>query len=80
MDMERGNPASRKRLETRLLHFQQFPGTSRVGDQYWRGYTYVWNDEQTDAELLEAGGLDKTANDQGRRQDDRAEVPLSESR
>ena len=60
MDMERGNPATRKRLETRLLHFQQFPGTNEVGDQYWRGYTYVWNDEQTDAELLEAGGLDKT--------------------
>lgn len=60
MDMERGNPASRKRLETRLMHFQQFPGTSEVGDQYWRGYTYVWNDDQTDAELLEAGGLDKT--------------------
>lgn len=60
MDMERGNPASRKRLETRLLHFQQFPGTSEVGDQYWRGYTYVWNDEQTDAELLDAAGLDKT--------------------
>ncbi len=60
MEMERGKPASRKRLETRLLHFQQFPGTSEVGDQYWRGYTYVWNDEQTDAELLDAGGLDKT--------------------
>lgn len=59
MDMERGNPATRKRLETRLLHFQQFPGTSEVGDQYWRGYTYVWNDEQTDAELLKADGLDK---------------------
>lgn len=60
MDMERGNPASRKRLETRLMHFQQFPGTSEVGDQYWRGYTYVWNDEQTDAELLDGAGLDKT--------------------
>lgn len=60
MDMERGNPASRKRLETRLLHFQQFPGTSEVGDQYWRGYTYVWNEEQTDAELLDGAGLDKT--------------------
>ncbi|WP_254511757.1 PQQ-dependent sugar dehydrogenase [Anatilimnocola floriformis] len=60
MDMERGNPASRKRLETRLLHFQQFPGSNEVGDQYWRGYTYVWNDEQTDAELLDGAGLDKT--------------------
>lgn len=59
MEMERGNPASKKRLETRLLHFQQFPGTQEYGDQYWRGYTYVWNDEQTDAELLDEKGMDK---------------------
>lgn len=60
MEMERGNPASKKRLETRLLHFQQFPGTQEYGDQYWRGYTYLWNDDQTDAELLDDKGLDKT--------------------
>jgi uncharacterized repeat protein (TIGR03806 family) len=60
MELERGNPASRKRLETRLLHLQQLPGTQEYGDQYWRGYTYVWNDEQTDAELLRTEGLDKT--------------------
>ncbi len=59
MDMERGNPNSRKRLETRILHFQQFPGNQEYGDQYWRGYTYVWNDEQTDAELLDDKGLNK---------------------
>lgn len=59
MDMERGNPLSRKRLETRLLHFQQFPGTQEYGDQYWRGYTYVWNDDQTDAELLDEKGADR---------------------
>lgn len=59
MDMERGNPKTRKRLETRLLHFQLFPGTQEYGDQYWRGYTYVWNDEQTDAELLDEKGADK---------------------
>ena len=58
MEMERGNPASSKRLETRLLHFQKFPGTQEYGDQYWRGYTYVWNDEQTDAALLDERGLD----------------------
>lgn len=58
MDIERGNPNSRKRLETRILHFQQFEGTQEIGDQYWRGYTYVWNDDQTDAELLDAGGRD----------------------
>ncbi len=59
MEMELGNPKSRKRLETRLLHFEQLAGTEEVGDQYWRGYTYVWNDEQTEAVLLDAGGLDR---------------------
>lgn len=58
MEMERGNPQSKKLLETRILHFQQFGGTSEIGDQYWRGYTYVWNDDQTDADLLEANGKD----------------------
>ena len=56
MEMEKGNPASRRRLETRILHFEQLAGTEEVGDQVWRGYTYVWNDEQTDAELLTAKG------------------------
>jgi len=60
LEMERGNPASRRRLETRILHFEQLAGSEEVGDQYWRGYTYLWNDEQTDAELLEAGGADRT--------------------
>jgi uncharacterized repeat protein (TIGR03806 family) len=50
LDMEQGNPATRKRLETRLLHLEQ---------DHWRGYTYVWNDAQTDAELLPRGGLDR---------------------
>jgi uncharacterized repeat protein (TIGR03806 family) len=59
LEMEKGKPQSRKRLETRILHFQQLGGSEEVGDQYWRGYTYVWNDEQTDAELLDAGGLDR---------------------
>jgi uncharacterized repeat protein (TIGR03806 family) len=59
IETERGNPKSRKRLETRLLHFQKYPGTQEYGDQDWRGYTYVWNDEQTDAELLPEGGKDQ---------------------
>jgi uncharacterized repeat protein (TIGR03806 family) len=50
MDMEAGNPASRKRIETRLLHKEL---------TNWWNYTYVWNDEQTDAELL----LDKKGRD-----------------
>ena len=41
------------------MHFQQFPGTQEYGDQYWRGYTYVWNDDQTDADLLDEKGADK---------------------
>jgi uncharacterized repeat protein (TIGR03806 family) len=60
LETERGNPASRRRLETRLLHYQYMGGTEEYGDQYWRGYTYVWNDEQTDAELADAAGLDRT--------------------
>jgi uncharacterized repeat protein (TIGR03806 family) len=60
LEMERGNPASRRRLETRLLHFEKLAGTEEVGDQVWNGYTYVWNDEQTEAELLEAKGADRT--------------------
>jgi hypothetical protein len=35
-------------------------GTEEYGDQYWRGYTYVWNDEQTDAVLADSSGLDRT--------------------
>ncbi|MBI3860676.1 MAG: PQQ-dependent sugar dehydrogenase [Planctomycetia bacterium] len=51
LDLEPGRAASRKRIETRLLVFQQ---------NEWVGYTYLWNDEQTDAVLVDAGGADKT--------------------
>ncbi len=60
LDMEVGNPQSRRRLETRILHHKHMPGTDEYGAQFWRGYTYLWNDEQTDAELLAAEGLDRT--------------------
>jgi uncharacterized repeat protein (TIGR03806 family) len=56
LEMETGNPASLRRLETRILHFEQLAGNEEIGDQVWRGYTYVWNDEQTDAELLASEG------------------------
>jgi uncharacterized repeat protein (TIGR03806 family) len=59
LEMEKGNPASRRRLETRILHFQQFEGTEEYGDQYWHGYTYIWNDDQTEAELADASGVDR---------------------
>lgn len=51
LNLERGNPDSRRRIETQILHFE---------DDTWRPYTYVWNDEQTDATLADADGLNKT--------------------
>ncbi len=49
--METGNPDSLRRLETQVLHFDV---------DTWRGYTYVWNDEQTDAELSLDQAFDRT--------------------
>jgi uncharacterized repeat protein (TIGR03806 family) len=51
LELERGNPRSRRRLETQILHFD---GVN------WNGYTYAWNDDQTDATLVPAGGQDRT--------------------
>ena len=49
-----------RRLETRILQHRKMPGNDdEYGAQYWFGYTYVWNDEQTDAELLSPAGLDR---------------------
>ena len=60
IEMEAGNPSTRKRLETRLLQHRRMPGNDdEYGAQVWFGYTYVWNDAQTDAELLVAEGLDR---------------------
>ncbi len=56
MEMEAGQPESARRLETRILHYEQLTGSEAVGDQFWRGYTYAWNEEQTDAVLVDAGG------------------------
>ncbi|MFO0951598.1 MAG: PQQ-dependent sugar dehydrogenase, partial [Isosphaeraceae bacterium] len=58
LELEKGNPASARRLETRILQHRRMPGDDdEYGAQYWFGYTYVWNDDQTDAELLGAEGL-----------------------
>jgi len=46
-----GNPPSVRRIETRLLVREQ-------GE--WSGYSYQWNDEQTDALLVPAAGRDLT--------------------
>jgi uncharacterized repeat protein (TIGR03806 family) len=60
LEMEAGNPQSRKRLETRILHHKRMSGKEEeYGAQVWRGYTYVWNDDQTDAVLLDSQGLDR---------------------
>jgi uncharacterized repeat protein (TIGR03806 family) len=52
-------PGKKRRLETRLLHARIVGGTEEYGDQVWNGYTYIWNDEQTDAELADKAGVDK---------------------
>jgi uncharacterized repeat protein (TIGR03806 family) len=51
LEMERGNRKSVRRLETRLLTLQK---------GLWRGYTYLWNEEQTDADLIPAAGMNRT--------------------
>lgn len=50
LDVESGRASSARRLETRLLVKQQ-------GE--WAGYTYRWNDAQTDAMLVPAKGEDQ---------------------
>jgi putative heme-binding domain-containing protein len=50
LEMERGNSDSKKRIETQLLH--------HTGDG-WGAYSYRWNAEQTDAELVAAEGADE---------------------
>jgi uncharacterized repeat protein (TIGR03806 family) len=65
LDLEAGNATSRRRVETRLLVFQQ---------NEWTGYSYRWDDAQSDANLVDAGGADATfhirdaASPQGRRE------------
>ena len=45
LEMEEGNPQSRRWIETRFLTRQQ-------GE--WFGYSYHWNDEQTEGTLVES--------------------------
>jgi putative heme-binding domain-containing protein len=51
IEMKRDDPLSRKHLETQILHND---GTN------WHGYSYQWNDEQTDATLVPAAGVNRT--------------------
>ena len=51
LEKETGNPASAVRIETRLMVRQQ---------NEWAGYSYRWNEQQTDAELVEKEGRTET--------------------
>ena len=50
LEREQGNPKTLRRVETRLLTLQE-------GD--WHGYSFRWNDAQTDADLVDPAGLDR---------------------
>jgi uncharacterized repeat protein (TIGR03806 family) len=52
-------PGEKRRLETRLLVVERVGGTEEYGDQVWSGYTYIWNDDQTEAVLADAKGVDR---------------------
>lgn len=59
LEMVAGDPGTKKRIETQLLHYD---------GREWRGYSYEWNAAGTDAKLVEAQGknrqlivLDETA-------------------
>lgn len=51
IELESGNPDSAVKIETQLLHFDGVD---------WRPYSYRWNDDQTDAELVGAAGTKKS--------------------
>jgi hypothetical protein len=50
LDLEAGNPASRRWIETRFLTKQ---------DGEWFGYSYAWNEEQTEGSLVASAGRDR---------------------
>lgn len=50
LSLAQGDSTSKRRIETRLLTRQQGK---------WAGYSYIWNDDQTEATLVASAGLDK---------------------
>jgi uncharacterized repeat protein (TIGR03806 family) len=50
LNVDDDSTAKPRRIETRLLHRQ---------DGEWYGYSYAWNKQQTDAELVAAAGMDQ---------------------
>ncbi len=53
LEMEHGNPSSRQRIETQILHFD---------GRLWRAYSYRWSNDQTDAELVDRQGEEASFN------------------
>jgi uncharacterized repeat protein (TIGR03806 family) len=51
LEMEEGNAGSRRWIETRFL-------TNQKGE--WYGYSYAWNDEQTEGFLVDGKGKDRS--------------------
>ncbi|MEQ9408705.1 MAG: PQQ-dependent sugar dehydrogenase [Fuerstiella sp.] len=51
LEMHHGDPTTRRRVETQILHFD---------GAEWMPYTYQWNDDQTDAVLVDADGAERT--------------------
>jgi uncharacterized repeat protein (TIGR03806 family) len=54
LELEPGKPASRRRIETQILHRES---------EAWRPYSYLWNDRQDEADLVDAGGATRTIRD-----------------
>jgi uncharacterized repeat protein (TIGR03806 family) len=50
LEMEAGKPSSRRFIESQILHFD---------GRRWQGYSYAWNEQQTDAVLVDASGAEK---------------------
>ena len=50
LEMQSGQPATRRRIETQLLHFTE---------SGWNAYTFRWNAAQTDAELVGSEGTNE---------------------
>jgi putative heme-binding domain-containing protein len=50
LEMRAGEPSTRRRIETQLLHFN---------GEAWNAYSYAWNPDQTDAVLVDAAGKEE---------------------
>lgn len=50
LEMVAGDPSTKKRVETQLLHYD---------GREWRGYSYEWNTAGTDATLVEGQGKNR---------------------